>query len=140
LLELLHGEDVVHTNLNPDNIFLRNEDTAQMCFQNLHHCSWDSAEVLKIDDLGLDYEDNLSLYDIRTRNKHFVSPEQIDLNNELARVVMKRNGKIVENSYDVQEFLAVKQNLQPKPISKLCDIYAIGAIIFKLILGRAPTP
>ena len=111
-----------------------------MCFQNLHHCSWDSAEVLKIDDLGLDYEDNLSLYDIRTRNKHFVSPEQIDLNNELARVVMKRNGKIVENSYDVQEFLAVKQNLQPKPISKLCDIYAIGAIIFKLILGRAPTP
>ena len=53
---------------------------------------------------------------------------------------MQKNGKIIENSYDIQEFLAVMQNSEPKPVSKLCDIYSIGAIIFKLILGRAPTP
>ncbi len=82
-----------------------------MCFKDLHHCFWDSAEVLKIDDLGLDYEYNFSLYEIRTRNKNFVSPDQIDLNNELATVVMKRNGKIVENFYDEQDFLVVMQNL-----------------------------
>ena len=29
--------------------------------------------------------------------------------------------------------------MKPKQITKLCDIYSIGAIIFKLLLGRAPT-
>jgi hypothetical protein len=61
--------------------------------------------------LGSEYEDNLSLYDLRTRNINFVSPEQIDLNNELARIAMKKNGKIVENSYDIQEFLITKKNM-----------------------------
>lgn len=90
--------------------------------------------------MGPEYDDNLSLYDLRTRNINFVSPEQIDLNNELARIAMKKNGKIIENSYDIQEFLITKKNIQPKPISKLCDIYSLGAILFKLFLGRAPTP
>jgi hypothetical protein len=61
--------------------------------------------------LGHEYEDNLSLYDLRTRNINFVSPEQIDLNNELARIAMKKNGKILENSYDIQEFLITKKNM-----------------------------
>ena len=53
-----------------------------------------SAQLLGIDDLGPEFEDNLSLYDLRTRNMNFASPEQLDLNNELASIVMKKNGKI----------------------------------------------
>ena len=52
---------------------------------------------------------------------------------------MKKNGLINEQTYDIQEFMILKQNKKPKQITKLCDIYSIGAIIFKLLLGRAPT-
>lgn len=101
LVQILHDKDIIHTNLNPDNIFLCDEDTNKMCFQNLHHCSWNPTQVLGIDDLGPEFEDNLSLYDLRTRNMNFASPEQLELNNELASIVMKKNGKIVENSYEI---------------------------------------
>jgi hypothetical protein len=58
--------------------------------------------------LGKDCEDNLSLYDSRTRNKHYISPEQIEVGNELAQIVMRKNGLIEEDNYDIQEFLLRK--------------------------------
>ena len=51
--------------------------------------------------LGPEYEDNLSLYDIRTRNINFISPEQIQIGNELQKILAKKNGKIEENTYDI---------------------------------------
>ena len=33
----------------------------------------------------------------------------------------------------------MKRNQKINGITKLCDIYSIGAIMFKLLLGRAPT-
>jgi serine/threonine protein kinase len=52
---------------------------------------------------------------------------------------MKKNGKIEADTYDIQEYLVVKKCQFPLKITKLCDIYSIGAIIFKLLIGRAPT-
>jgi len=60
--------------------------------------------------IGVDYEDNLSLYDTRTRNKQFISPEQLALGNELAEIAYQRNGKIDEAQHEVQDFLNQNQN------------------------------
>lgn len=50
-----------------------------------------------------------------------------------------KNGKLEPDSYEVQEFLLLKKYQRTNGISKLSDIYSIGAIMFKLLLGRAPT-
>jgi len=110
-----------------------------MCFLNLYHCSWKPHEIVPQMNLGPQYEDNISLYDIRTRNNNFISPEQIAVGEELAHIVQKKNGKIVEDTYGIQEFLLLKRSQKPHVISMRCDIYSIGAIIFKLLLGRAPS-
>ena len=41
LLELLHDNNVVHTNLCPEAIFLRDKNLEQMQFLNLYHCTKD---------------------------------------------------------------------------------------------------
>jgi len=73
LTELLHSNKIIHTNLCPDEIFLRDEKLDQMCFTNLYHASWNAKEVLKID-LPFMAETTLK-FDIRTRNKVYISPE-----------------------------------------------------------------
>ena len=40
LLEVLHQKNIIHTNLNPENIFLVDNQITKMCFTNLYHCSW----------------------------------------------------------------------------------------------------
>ena len=97
LLEILHLKNIVHTNLNPENIFLRDGDVKQLCFLNLYHCSWQLQDILKNINVGADYEDNISLFDTRTRNREYISPEQIQIGNELADIVYQRNGKIDDN-------------------------------------------
>ena len=77
LLEILHSNNIIHTNLNPSNIFLRDGDVKQLCFLNLYHCSWQLQEILKNINVGAEYEDNISLFDTRTRNRQYISPEQI---------------------------------------------------------------
>jgi len=51
--------------------------------------------------LGQEYEDNLSLFDVRTRNINFVSPEQLQIGQELAEIVSQRNGKIDMDSFEI---------------------------------------
>jgi serine/threonine protein kinase len=137
---LLHQRNIVHTNLSPEHIFLRKGDINKMCFLNLYHVSWKSKEILKNTGFqGPDYEDNLSLYDIRTRNANYVSSEQIKIFEELMQIAMLKNGKLDPDSYEIQEFLLLKKYQRTNGISKLSDIYSIGAIMFKLLLGRAPT-
>lgn len=73
LTELLHSNKIIHTNLCPEQIFLRDQQIDQMCFTNLYHASWNAKEVLKID-LPHMAETTLK-FDIRTRNKTYISPE-----------------------------------------------------------------
>ena len=42
LLEILHSNNIIHTNLNPENIFLLHGMSTKMCFLTLYHCSWKS--------------------------------------------------------------------------------------------------
>ena len=87
LLDVLHCKKIVHTNLNPANIFLLNGDLDQMAFTSLFHCSWQTKEILKNYFISEEFEDNISLFDIRTRDKKFISPEQATLGAELAEIV-----------------------------------------------------
>ena len=66
LLELLHNKDILHTNLNPSEIFLRDKNIDKMCFLNLYYCSWNTLNTINI--LLPEYEDNLSLYSVKIRN------------------------------------------------------------------------
>mgnify|MGYP001949958837 CR=1 FL=1 len=77
LIELLHKHDIVHTNLNPDTILLREGDYNKMCFRDLYHCSWNTRKLLKDYSITPDLEDNISLLDTRTRNRDYLSPEQL---------------------------------------------------------------
>jgi serine/threonine protein kinase len=66
LLELLHSKNIIHSNFNPNEIFLREKSVDKMCFLNLYSCSWDTLNAIGI---FLPNEgDNLSIYDVRTRN------------------------------------------------------------------------
>lgn len=40
LTDLLHSNQIIHTNLCPEEIFLRGENVDQMCFANLYHAHW----------------------------------------------------------------------------------------------------
>ena len=51
--------------------------------------------------LGKEYEDNISLFDTRTRNKNYISPEQLEIGHELASIEQKKNGKIDIDTYDI---------------------------------------
>ena len=46
LLELLHEKHVVHTNLCPNSIFLRDKKISQMQFLNLFHCTGHSKHPI----------------------------------------------------------------------------------------------
>jgi len=75
LLSILHNKNIVHTNLNPNNIFLVDGQINKMCFLNLYHCSWQTQELMNNSNIGMEFEDNISLFDTRTRNKMYISPE-----------------------------------------------------------------
>ena len=73
-----------------------------MCFQNLYHVSWKAKDILKNTGLqGPEYEDNLSLYDTRTRNGNYISSEQIKIFDELTQIAMLKNGKLDMDSYEI---------------------------------------
>jgi tRNA A-37 threonylcarbamoyl transferase component Bud32 len=42
LTDLLHSNQIIHTNLCPEEIFLRGENVDQMCFTNLYHAHWNT--------------------------------------------------------------------------------------------------
>ena len=44
--ECLHSRDVVHSNLCPDELFLKGRSIENLCFLGLYNCLWDSHKVL----------------------------------------------------------------------------------------------
>lgn len=50
----------------------------------------------------------------------------------------QRNGKIDESQVEIKDF--VNQNKNENPVlTKRCDIYSLGAIMYKLLLGVQPS-
>lgn len=78
LAELLHERNIVHTNLCPEEIFLRDEDINQMCFLSLYHASWDAGKVLNLPGMK-SLAETINKYDTRSRSCDFISPEQVKL-------------------------------------------------------------
>lgn len=73
-------------------------------------------------------------YDMRTRNTDYISPEQAKIGKELQEIANLHNGKIDQYSADVNELFATSSS----KITEHCDIYSIGAILYSLLLGKAP--
>ena len=84
LLEVLHSNKIVHSNLSPNSIFLANRNIEDMRFLGLYHCSWQTSVTLNNENIHQEYEDNISIFDTRTRDTDYISPEQVVLGNELA--------------------------------------------------------
>lgn len=84
LLEHLHSKEILHTNLNPAEIFLRDKSLDKMCFLNLYYCSWNTQNTIGIP--LTEYEDNLSLFNIKMRNTQYISPEQLQVGEELEAI------------------------------------------------------
>jgi len=73
LLEILHEKHLIHSNLCPKEIFLKNKDLNQMSFMNLYHAIWDTQSVLGMNIPGV--QETMTKMDIRTREAAYLSPE-----------------------------------------------------------------
>ena len=131
LTEVLHSKQVVHTNLNPQEIFLRNNDINQMCFPNLYHASWDTIEVFKKNLLNV--KETLTKIDIRTRNGSYLSPEYLAVG-ETVRNLLARHEPPELLNHEIQQLL--KKNASV--VTEQCDIFSIGVILYRLLLGTTP--
>lgn len=49
---------------------------------------------------------------------------------------MQHNGRMDVESNEIQDFM----NENEQKISQKCDLYSIGAILYRCLLGKAPTP
>ena len=75
LLELLHENNMVHTNLAPSEIFLKDKKLNQMQFLNLFYCTSDSFQEIGFKHIVQD--ESISALDMRLRHADYISPEQI---------------------------------------------------------------
>lgn len=73
LIQELHSKNIIHTNFSPSEIYMREKSLDKLFFQNLYYCSWETLNTLGM--FLPDDGDNLSLFDIRTRNKDYIAPE-----------------------------------------------------------------
>ena len=78
LLELIHSKNVVHTNFAPQEIFLKDKKMNQMQLLNLYHCTKDPSGKIGFKHIKEERQD-LSKFDIRTRNINYISPEQVTI-------------------------------------------------------------
>ena len=76
LLDLIHSKNVVHTNLNPNVIFLCDKKLNRMQFLNLFHCAGNAKHKIGFYYIE-DFLNDLSKYDTRTRSEQYISPEQV---------------------------------------------------------------
>jgi len=106
---------VLHSNINPSSVYLLEQDIQRLCFLDLELAIWEPSEILGSESqyfqqLGGDK------YDTTFRDEDYLSPEHKEFADEY-----KRTGKIPKHN-----------------ITEQCDIYSIGAIIYKALTGNAP--
>jgi serine/threonine protein kinase len=82
------------------------------------------------------------------RNKDYIAPEQLVLGQELEDLLAPKNGRLLLQggggddpsilgfAPEVAEFYASNK----EKINRQCDIYAVGAILYRLLLGEPPGP
>ena len=121
---------MVHTNLCPSEVFLRDKKLNQMQFSNLYHCSANAKEQVGFHYLDMQAS-NVSKFDARTRSEQYISPEQVQMGQELMDIAMAHNGRIDVESQDIQDF--IQENALK--ISSKCDLYSLGAIMYRCLLG-----
>ena len=114
-LEVLHSINVLHSNINPSSVYLIEQDINRLRFLDLELAIWDPIEILGSESA---YFQQLvgDKYDTTFRDINYLSPEH----EELAKQYQKAK-KVPEEG-----------------VSKQCDIYSIGAILFKALTGKAP--
>ena len=134
LTERLHENSLVHTNIAPNEIILENGELDQMRFANLYYASWTPKKIFGVEMPGC--EETINKFDIRTRNKDYISPEQLNIGKQLEDMAAEHNGKILHDSADVKDLM----NTSQEEITNACDIYAIGAILHMLLIGEPPSP
>ena len=134
LLELIHHKSGVHTNLCPNEIFLRDKKLNQMQFNNLYHCTSNGKQQIGFHYVDMQTND-ISRFDLRTRSELYISPEQIQMGRELMDIAATRSGRMDPESQAIQEFM--QEN--GAKITQKCDLYSLGAILHRCLLGQAPT-
>jgi len=101
--ETLHAREIVHTNLNPQEIFLRGRSVEDLCFQNLFFCQWDAKKLLPFRALQTsasekvlpNEHENLSCFNTKIRNKEYIAPEQVAHGHKLDDLLAPKNGRLV---------------------------------------------
>ena len=111
-LETLHKIQVIHSNVEPDSVYLLGDDINKLAFLDLELAIWDPLEILGIESRYFKQlpEDK---YDTSFRDRDYLAPEHKELAEEY-----RRTSRIP------------KQN-----ITYQCDLYGIGAIIYRGLTG-----
>ena len=78
---------------------------------------------------------DISKFDARTRSEQYISPEQVSMGHELMDIAIAHNGRMDADSQAIQDFM--QENALK--ISQKCDLYSLGAIMYRCLLGSAPT-
>ena len=82
---------------------MKNRSLDDLCFYRLYFCIFDAAKNLGLKQLSTTALDkvlpfdaeNLSRYNIRVRNRDYISPEQIEMGLELDDILSSKNGRLL---------------------------------------------
>jgi serine/threonine protein kinase len=114
-LETLHNFNVLHSNIHPSSVYLRENDISQLAFIDLELAIWEQMQILNTESTYFQQlpEDK---YDIAFRDARYLSPEHIELAEEYRR----------------------SSRIPKQDITQQCDLYSIAAIMFRAITGLPP--
>ena len=114
-LDILHNLNVVHSNINPSSVYLVDQNNHKFDFLDLELAIWNPKEILGSDNPYFQQLEG-DKYDTTFRDEDYLSPEHKELADEFQTT----------------------GNIPKKEISKQCDLYSIGAILFTALTGKPP--
>ena len=75
-----------------------------MQFCNLYHCTANAKQAIGFQWIESQAND-ISKFDARTRDPQYVSPEQVQMGQELMDIAMAHNGRMDTESQPIQDFM-----------------------------------